>query len=748
MSDNQELKDQQLFGLGLLRFESEVIELRIPGTKKGTLSGYFNDHEALTEAAAPYNGNANIFVTLNPVNPALLARANNRLMSRAKLVTKDEDIERHNWVAVNINPVCPEGIPSTNEEHEAAIEAARRIRDDLRGEGWPEPVLTDTGNGAQLLFYTDLSNDQECSDIIKDALIALHQKNSDEQVKVETDVFKPAVLLRLFGTVHLTGDKTEDRPHRLSQILEYPEELTPVSIEQLKQLASLADKAVGNTKNDGVVDEETQTDLLIRLGSEAQFFKDDIDEAYAALIVKGHMETWKVKSKQFLMWLTKRYYEETGKAPASDSMRQAKGVMEMKAMFEGQQRKLNLRVAELEGAVYYDLADKDWRVVKVTPGKCELLDSPPILFVRNKNLRAQVEPDFNGDVKLLLNHVVFKNLEDQILYLVNIVACFLPTIPHPVQVLHGEKGASKTTTQRMSRAIVDPAERDLLIMPNSMQDLALTLANNYMPCFDNLDGFSSEKSDLLCTACTGGSFSRRMLFTDDDEAILSFKRCISLNGINVVVTKADLIDRAILLELERISEDNRKEETEVWRAFEEDKPQIVGGALMTLAKAMAIYPKVKLDKLGRMADFTRWSYAIAEAMGLGGEQFLDAYLNNQNRSNEEAVSSNPVAAAMVALMKSTEKWEGSVAKLLGALQRVADKERINTYVKTWPKAAHILSRRLKEVQSNLKQAGIVFQIRHDGDAKVVTIHKTDTSANPSIHYTEVEHYMELGLDDD
>lgn len=659
MSDNQELKDEQLFGLGLLRFESEVIELRIPGTKKGTLSGYFNDHEALAEAVAPYNGNANIFVTLNPVKTALLARANSRLEPRAKHVTKDEEILRHNWVAVNVNPVYPEGIPSTNEEHEAAIEAARRIRDDLMEEGWPEPVMVDSGNGAQLLFYTSLPNDQECSDIIRDALIALQQRYKNSQVKVIASAFKAAELQRLFGTVNLTGDETEDRPHRVSQILEYPDKLTPVSIVQLEQLASLADNTAGNAKNDGVVDEDTQASLLIRLGSEAQFFKDDIDEAYAALMVKGHTETWKVKSKQFLMWLTKRYYEETGKTPASDAMRQAKGVMEMKAMYEGQQRKLNLRVAELEGAVYYDLADRDWRAVKVTPGKCDLLDEPPILFVRNKNMKAQVEPDFDGDVKLLLNHVVFKSYEDQILYLVNIVASFLPSIPHPVQVLHGEKGASKTTTQRMSRAIVDPAERDLLIMPNSMQDLALTLANNYMPCFDKLDGFSSEKSDLLCTACTGGSFSRRMLFTDDDEAILSFKRCVSLNGINVVVTKSDLIDRSNLLELERISEDNRKEESEVWQAFEEDKPYIVGGAQMTLAKAMAIYPKVKLDKLGRMADFTRWGYAIAEAMGLGGEQFLDAYLNNQNRSNEEAVSANPVAAAMVALMKSTEKWEGS-----------------------------------------------------------------------------------------
>ena len=69
-----------------------------------------------------------------------------------------------------------------------------------------------------------------------------------------------------------------------------------------------------------------------------------------------------------------------------------------------------------------------------------------------------------------------------------------------------------------------------------------------------------------------------------------------------------------------------------------------------------------------------------------------------------------------------------MAKLLGVLERVAAKEKIHTYVKVWPKAAHILSRRLKEVQSNLKLAGIVFAIRHDGDAKVITIKRTDVPA--------------------
>jgi hypothetical protein len=469
---------------------------------------------------------------------------------------------------------------------------------------------------------------------------------------------------------------------------------------------------------------ESQADILIRVSDEAEFFQNDLGEAFAAVTIKEHKEVLKVKSKKFKMWLTKQYYDTTKKAPTSDAMNQALGVMEMKASFEGDEHSLQLRVAEKDDAFYYDLANENWDVVKVEPRSCQVLKDAPILFTRNKNTKAQVLPDFAGDLKLLLNHIRIKNEDDQILYLIYLVTCFIPSIPHAVLVFSGEKGASKSTSMRLTRQVVDPAVQDLLTMPNSSQDLALSLANNYMPSFDNLDGLSAEKSDLLCITSTGGGFSKRTLFTDDDETLLDLRRCVGLTGINVVVTRADLIDRSIIIELDRIPEDERKEERDVWKAFEKDRARIVGGALQALADAMAIYPNVKLDKLPRMADFTRWGYAIAEVLGYGGDRFLQAYRENRNQSNEEAISSHPVAATVVALMKENQSWSGSVASLLSELERVAEHEKINTKVKTFPKAPHILSRRLKEVKSNLEDVGITFDIRHAGDSKKISIQKS------------------------
>ncbi|MCY0903250.1 MAG: hypothetical protein OWU32_13900 [Firmicutes bacterium] len=90
-----------------------------------------------------------------------------------------------------------------------------------------------------------------------------------------------------------------------------------------------------------------------------------------------------------------------------------------------------------------------------------------------------------------------------------------------------------------------------MFLPNTLSDLALSLAGNYMPSYDNLDTLSADKSDLLCVAATGGGFSKRTLYTDEDETILFFQRCVTLNGINVVATRPDLLDRSIVRSFDR-----------------------------------------------------------------------------------------------------------------------------------------------------------------------------------------------------
>ncbi|MGI6123553.1 MAG: hypothetical protein ACOX7R_13760 [Acetivibrionales bacterium] len=449
---------------------------------------------------------------------------------------------------------------------------------------------------------------------------------------------------------------------------------------------------------------ESQADALIRIATtEAFLFHDKAKDGYASITINGHKETWPLGSRFFRQWLVRRYYEQTEKSPNSEALRQALNVIEAKAIFDGPEITLSLRVAEFENALWYDLANGAWQAVKITPDGWAVVDSPPILFRRFKNTAAQVLPERGGSLDLLKKYINLKDKEDWMLLTALIIHTYIPGIPHAIPVFYGDKGAAKTTAQRVIRKLVDPAIRDTMTLPNDKNELVLMLMTNYAPCFDNLDGLSSWQSDMLCQAATGGGISKRELYTDMDEVILSFLRCPMLNGINLVASRDDLLDRSVLFKLDRIDEENRKTEKEFWQEFETDRPLILGAISDTLAGALKIYPTVKLPVLPRMADFATWGYAIMEAADGAGLAFLQAYRKNIAGAVEEAVTSDIIGAAVIEFMTDKDEWKGTATDLIEKLNELPS---VDEKDKAWPKRPNTLTRRLNRIKSALADYGI------------------------------------------
>jgi hypothetical protein len=184
--------------LELLGASVAVSELRVPNTPRGTVSGYFNDLGKMAANAARMSGTAEgVYLTLNPVSPALLARASNHLKDRAKHTTSDGDVVRRCWFLIDFDPVRPAGISSTEPEHAAALERARACRDWLRSEGWPEPLLADSGNGGHLLYRIELVNDDQSAALLKFCLIALGIMFSDSTVEVDLSTYNAARIVKV-----------------------------------------------------------------------------------------------------------------------------------------------------------------------------------------------------------------------------------------------------------------------------------------------------------------------------------------------------------------------------------------------------------------------------------------------------------------------------------------------------------------------------------------------------------------------
>jgi hypothetical protein len=226
----------------LLFQPGDICELRAPRTKRqGTISGYFDNPDALIKAVTSLNGAApGIYLTMNRIARPLLSRAANHITSHAIHTTADKDIERRQWLLIDIDSTRPAGISSTDSEHEAAIALAREIRAVLSEEDWPTPVLADSGNGAHLLFRIDFPNTDSVTKLVKRVLEALARRFDNEQLKIDCSVYNAARILKLYGTVVAKGDNLPSRPHRLSHILEVPAALEPVPLALLEQLAGHA----------------------------------------------------------------------------------------------------------------------------------------------------------------------------------------------------------------------------------------------------------------------------------------------------------------------------------------------------------------------------------------------------------------------------------------------------------------------------------------------------------------------------
>ncbi len=223
----------------------DVVELRT--FKDGaTFSGYFDDHEELVKAAAKRDESGHdVYITLNKLPEEIASRRYNRVdrMKGRDASTSDKDVERRTYLFIDADCERVSGISSTNEEKRKSEEKVREIRDYLEDQGWPDPLVCDSGNGYHLLYPINLAADQAGLDLVSGVLEALDFKFSDEAVKVDTTTKNAARITKFYGTIAKKGDNLPKRPHRASKILKVPEDLAPVSRARLEQVAAMKPEA-------------------------------------------------------------------------------------------------------------------------------------------------------------------------------------------------------------------------------------------------------------------------------------------------------------------------------------------------------------------------------------------------------------------------------------------------------------------------------------------------------------------------
>lgn len=489
-----------------------------------------------------------------------------------------------------------------------------------------------------------------------------------------------------------------------------------------------------------------------------KLFVDEYQNPHIAISVSGHIETLPIKSKRFRNWLANIFYKTTGLVVKSQDLKDAINILSAQAEFDsGDPIKLNLRVAELDGKWYYDLTNKPWEFVEITSEGWKTVKNL-ILFHRYSNQLPQVNPSseypsdiFDKFIKLVLSASVKKDkLEEyKILLICYVVCAFVPDIPKAVPMPFGHQGAAKTSLMEFIKMLVDPSAIKTLSFPTDINELIQQLSHNYLAFYDNVSVLRDRTSDQLCRAVTGSGSSKRVLYSDDDDFIRSFKRCIGLNGINLAATKPDLLDRGLFFELKRIENKDRRKIEDIWGEFESMRPHILGYIFDILVKVLRwkkAHGRLNLE-LPRMADWAEWCEIISRCLGNKDGVFLEAFQNNRKVQIEQIIESSQVATCLTYYVDNNAdifdklgvdelpKWgfEGTASELLDILQIIAPSLGIDSRNKWWPKAPNALSRRLNEIAHTLREAGIEIEfLTSVGRDRVRNIRIRKVSSIPSI----------------
>jgi hypothetical protein len=448
----------------------------------------------------------------------------------------------------------------------------------------------------------------------------------------------------------------------------------------------------------------SQATILIRLVEErgVELFHTPNPKPYASIVIDGHRETWPLRSSSFNRWLRREFYLEEGTAPNNQAISDALGVLEGQAEYGGPEWPVAVRLAECPSGICLDLGEATWQAVEIGPGGWKVVAIPSVRFTRPRGLQPLPVPERGGrlsDIQRFLN----VGDRDFILLLAWELGALRPTGPYPPLNVSGEQGTAKSTALRVLRRLIDPNKADLRSEPRDPIDLMIAAQNGWVIAYDNLSFLPARLSDCLCRLATGVGFGTRQLYTDDEEMLFESMRPILCNGIEVFATRADFIDRSILVTLEQIPKQRRREEKAFWQDFYQARPKLLGALLTAVSTGLANVDHVRIPDLPRMADFATWAFAC---LGDDGPAFLEAYRSNRADANDLPLEADLIVPPLWAVAQGAwsrgKDWVGTASELLAALATHVDEKAQRR--KDWPPDGRRLSGRLRRLAPNLRNA--------------------------------------------
>jgi len=400
---------------------------------------------------------------------------------------------------------------------------------------------------------------------------------------------------------------------------------------------------------DGSKDEnESQSDWIVRVVSELSTLWHTPDmRPYATLPIKNKGDrNLYIHGTEFKYVISNTYFAHKKLVPSSRSVKEAAEKLAGLAVITGKEHEARIRLARVGDKIYLDLCDQKRRTIVIDGTGWKILNNVPVKFVQSTGMRELPEPVSGGtleEFREVLPHLSDENWTKLQGFL---VGAFNPVGTQPVLVITGGQGSGKSSMVEMISKLIDPNQVPSRSMPKKVDDLFVATENCRLLVFDNVSKLSDEQSDALAQMSSGGGMTKRKLYSDTDEILITTRQPIILNGITDFVERPDLDERSIHIQLESIDPSERRLDSELREKFEEMRPGLLGAIFDAVSVALKESKNVRLKKLPRLADMTHFVTAAESALQMEPGDFVRVMQEQGVERSESRAGLEPVVIAI------------------------------------------------------------------------------------------------------
>jgi hypothetical protein len=539
---------------------------------------------------------------------------------------------------------------------------------------------------------------------------------------------------------NMGDEEIPDRRRAIQDTYSKPKEEPITKFRYLKEVLGVSDEHIEQIKkliqkDDGKRQEQAEERIPVAkrvLGlleeQRLSFWFSQFDEAYASISPIQHL---KIESKDFKDYLQTLLYKTDGRTLHNQALEEAMSICRQWARESNIRHHVHLRTgfnAE-RNFIEVNLGRPDGKVLHITENGYAITD-PELKFLRPKNLlpisfnpAVMVDKDaYTKEIVLELFSKLFhlQSEEDFALMLAWMIKTFYPVGEYPILAILGEKEAvGKTTISKFIANLLDPTPSPLKTFPRNRDDLYSLAKNNFLLVFDNLSGISPDMSDALCQLSTGGSLSKRKLYTDGDSVDYPLKNPIVLNSIFNILHRRDLRRRCVVIELKRPTE--VKSQKELDQIFRECAPHCY--AYLVCCVQEALKNKVIDAPLLDLADFCEWVAKAHPVFFLDGKTFVETLKTNREQTAIEILEANIVASFIVSKVEEEGEWETTASELLQEIRE------LYPYEKDIPLTPEKMSREIRKIASDLEALGVKVDTTRTYNSRKILFRKLIPVAN-------------------